>query len=181
MKTQSHYKPLYLNLYNFNTLAAQDCPYVLTSPRSLEACRKAGYKVSYYTTVLPTKIQCFKLCLRSNFTNIFLWVNNNYTNSYGKNKIAPYLIIMLLKVTFCIFQMLALMEMNGSNMFQSPYPQGEKSPSATGQKGSKASLDAVVKSKILTHARFKPRLRIPQPVIYLNYHYSDRYSLFFYL
>jgi hypothetical protein len=51
MKTQSLDKPLYLNLYNFNTLDAQDCPYVLTSPRSLEACRKAGYKVRYYTTV----------------------------------------------------------------------------------------------------------------------------------
>ncbi|XP_021938922.1 coiled-coil domain-containing protein 177-like isoform X2 [Zootermopsis nevadensis] len=44
MKPKSVDKPLHLNLYNFNALAAQDSPYVLTSPRSLQACRKAGYK-----------------------------------------------------------------------------------------------------------------------------------------
>jgi hypothetical protein len=32
-----------------------------------------------------------------------MWVSNNYTNSHGKNKIAPYLIFMLWKVTSCIF------------------------------------------------------------------------------
>ncbi|XP_022250698.1 coiled-coil domain-containing protein 177-like isoform X2 [Limulus polyphemus] len=35
---------LHLNLYNFDTSEAQDCPYVLTSPRSLEACSRIGVR-----------------------------------------------------------------------------------------------------------------------------------------
>lgn len=36
---------LNLDLYNFDTPDAQSCPYVLTSPRSLEACSRVGIKV----------------------------------------------------------------------------------------------------------------------------------------
>lgn len=36
---------LNLNLYNFDQNDASDCPYVLTSPRSLEACANQGVKV----------------------------------------------------------------------------------------------------------------------------------------
>ncbi|XP_023229350.1 uncharacterized protein LOC111629694 [Centruroides sculpturatus] len=36
---------LNLNLHNFDTPEAQNCPYVLTSPRSLEACSRLGVKV----------------------------------------------------------------------------------------------------------------------------------------
>ncbi|XP_077516490.1 uncharacterized protein LOC144126276 isoform X2 [Amblyomma americanum] len=35
---------LNLNLYNFDQTDASDCPYVLTSPRSLEACANQGVK-----------------------------------------------------------------------------------------------------------------------------------------
>ncbi|XP_076330067.1 uncharacterized protein LOC143235748 [Tachypleus tridentatus] len=35
---------LHLNLYNFDTSEAQECPYVLTSPRSLEACSRVGVR-----------------------------------------------------------------------------------------------------------------------------------------
>ncbi|KAG8182420.1 hypothetical protein JTE90_018307 [Oedothorax gibbosus] len=35
---------LNLDLYNFDTPDAQSCPYVLTSPRSLEACSRVGIK-----------------------------------------------------------------------------------------------------------------------------------------
>lgn len=35
---------LNLNLYNFDKTDASDCPYVLTSPRSLEACANQGVK-----------------------------------------------------------------------------------------------------------------------------------------
>lgn len=44
MRTKSLNEPLHLNLYNFENSSARDSPYVLTSPRSLEACRKAGCK-----------------------------------------------------------------------------------------------------------------------------------------
>ncbi|KAK7867401.1 hypothetical protein R5R35_003831 [Gryllus longicercus] len=44
MRTKPVDEPLHLNLYNFENSAAKDSPYVLTSPRSLEACRKAGCK-----------------------------------------------------------------------------------------------------------------------------------------
>ncbi|XP_046985684.1 coiled-coil domain-containing protein 177 isoform X1 [Schistocerca americana] len=44
MKTKPLDEPLQLNLYNFDDNSARNCPYVLTSPRSLEACRKAGCK-----------------------------------------------------------------------------------------------------------------------------------------
>jgi hypothetical protein len=63
MKTKSFDKPLYLNLNNFNTSAAQDCPYVLTSPRSLEACRKAGYKVSYISRCPLSDISDYNLAV----------------------------------------------------------------------------------------------------------------------
>lgn len=36
---------LNLDLYNYDSPAAQACPYVLTSPRSLEACSRVGIKV----------------------------------------------------------------------------------------------------------------------------------------
>ncbi|GFS90870.1 uncharacterized protein TNCV_3027311 [Trichonephila clavipes] len=35
---------LNLDLYNYDTADAQACPYVLTSPRSLEACSRVGVK-----------------------------------------------------------------------------------------------------------------------------------------
>ncbi|CAN7976352.1 unnamed protein product [Ixodes persulcatus] len=37
---------LNLNLYNFDKVDASNCPYVLTSPRSLEACANQGVKAS---------------------------------------------------------------------------------------------------------------------------------------
>lgn len=33
-----------MNLYNFDKVDALNCPYVLTSPRSLEACANLGIK-----------------------------------------------------------------------------------------------------------------------------------------
>ncbi|XP_071439586.1 coiled-coil domain-containing protein 177-like isoform X2 [Hetaerina americana] len=44
---------LRLDLYNFDGPKADDCPYVLTSPRSLEACRRTGLKP---VDLLPTTI-----------------------------------------------------------------------------------------------------------------------------
>lgn len=38
--------PLHLDLFNFDAVAAWDSPVVLTSPRSLAACRRAGVKAS---------------------------------------------------------------------------------------------------------------------------------------
>ncbi|XP_075235636.1 uncharacterized protein LOC142332839 [Lycorma delicatula] len=44
MKDMSIIKPFRLNLLNFESSAASNCQYVLTSPRSLKACKKAGIK-----------------------------------------------------------------------------------------------------------------------------------------
>ena len=43
---------LNLDLYNYDSPAAQSCPYVLTSPRSLEACSRVGIKVSFCNSIL---------------------------------------------------------------------------------------------------------------------------------
>jgi hypothetical protein len=45
MKDRRLLSPLHLTLDNFDCLEAKDSPYVLTSPRSLEACKILGIKV----------------------------------------------------------------------------------------------------------------------------------------
>lgn len=42
---------LNLDLYNFDSPDAQSCPYVLTSPRSLEACSRVGIKVIFFSSI----------------------------------------------------------------------------------------------------------------------------------
>ncbi|CAN7943072.1 unnamed protein product, partial [Ixodes hexagonus] len=54
---------LNLNLYNFDKVDASDCPYVLTSPRSLEACANQGVKASHTRTpveLLPKLLDEFR-------------------------------------------------------------------------------------------------------------------------
>lgn len=49
---------LNLDLYNYDSPDAQSCPYVLTSPRSLEACSRVGIKVRFLFLSLATKLIC---------------------------------------------------------------------------------------------------------------------------
>ena len=48
-----HFQTIYLNLDNFDRdeEIPQDCPYVLTSPRSLQACRELNVRVSKFLSV----------------------------------------------------------------------------------------------------------------------------------
>jgi hypothetical protein len=45
MKSGVDHQPFLINLDNFESQEAINSPYVLTSPRSLKACKKAGVKV----------------------------------------------------------------------------------------------------------------------------------------
>lgn len=53
MKENRRMSPLHLTLDNFDCLEAKDSPYVLTSPRSLEACKILGIKVRQHTIQNP--------------------------------------------------------------------------------------------------------------------------------
>lgn len=48
MKDTPRIKSYHLDLSNFESSEADNCQYVLTSPRSLKACKKAGIKVCFF-------------------------------------------------------------------------------------------------------------------------------------